>query len=848
MKRYMLFFYFFISGFTVLSQTSESFSNIPVNSPPSSYQSFSWTGDNGLTWSATDSRTDQTMTGKALVIRNGSLTCNGIPNGISSISFKHQQFFSGSGGLLDVYINGTKVGTANPTTTIATYTLSNINVSGNFNLEIVQSKTGLRIGIDDLSWQNYNAVPCAEPTAQPTGLSFSTTTNSVSGTFTVASPAADDYLVVRSTSPTLDALPQDGINYSEGSALGSATVAAVVSTGSFLDDGLTPNTTYYYFVFSMNDANCSGGPNYLTGSPLSSSANTQALPACTAPTGSASSIILTPSGTAISGSFTAAGDADSYLVVISTSSTLSASPVDGTTYSTGQAFGGGTVVGFSGNTYFTATGLTASTTYYLFIFSANNNCTGTPPLYNGIAATASTQTTATAGIPTGYYDGANGLTCGALKTKLRDIISADAVQLSYTPGVWLAFQYTDIRRNDDNTADIIWDMYSDNPSGPEPYTYTYQVNQCGNYTKEGDCYNREHSTPKSWFNDQYPMYTDVHHLFPTDGEVNNIRSNYPYGEVTNISVESQNHSKLGTGNNFGYTGIVFEPINEYKGDFARASLYMATRYENEIISQNWSANLNANELFLSATDEPDANMRKLQIYDTWYVKLLFKWIQQDPVSQKEIDRNDAIYYLTGQHNRNPYIDHPEYALEVWQCSGALPVTLISFDASKSDGGVLLKWYSTNESNFSHFEIMRSEDGTHFYKIATVPGGNLAHYYFTDTHIPEGNIVYYRLKMVDIDANTRVSKVVSVRLNNNFSNAIVYPNPVSGLLKIKLDRDIAPNSKLQILDITGRVMKNRILAGSANVVDQSVSDLPQGRYFVRIYNNAEVINSSFVILR
>lgn len=848
MKRYMLFFCFLISAFSVFSQTSETFTNLPVLSPSSSYQSFSWTGDNGLTWSAADSRTDQTMTGKAVVVRNGNISCNGIPNGIASISFNHQQFFGGSAGNLDVYINGTKVGSASPTTSLGTFTLNNINISGAFNLQIVQTTSGLRIGIDNLTWTNYNAVPCTEPTAQPTGLSFSSTTNSITGTFTVASPAADDYLVVRSTSTTLDALPQDGTSYSEGSAIGSSTVAAIVSTGSFLDDGLTPNTTYYYFIFAMNDANCGGGPNYLTGSPLSGSTATQALPACVTPSGTASSIILTPSAKAISGSFTVAGDADSYLVVISTGSTLSASPVDGTSYTSGQSFGGGTVVSFSGNNYFTATGLTSSTTYYVFIFSANNNCTGTPPLYNATAATASTQTTASAGIPSGYYDGASGLTCGALKTKLRDIISADALQLTYTPGVWQAFEYTDIRRNDDNTADIIWDMYSDNPSGPEPYTYTYQVNQCGNYTKEGDCYNREHSTPKSWFNDQYPMYTDVHHLFPTDGEVNNIRSNYPYGEVTSISVETDNHSKLGTGNNFGYTGIVFEPINEYKGDFARASLYMATRYENEIISQNWSGNLNANELFLSATDEPDANMRKLQIYDTWYVKLLFKWIQQDPVSQKEIDRNDAIYYLTGQHNRNPYIDHPEYALEVWQCSGALPVTLISFDASKGDDGVLLKWYSTNESNFSHFEIMRSEDGTNFYKIATVKGSNIAHYYYKDTHVPEGNIVYYRLNMVDIDGNTRLSKVVSVRLNKNFSNAIVYPNPVSGLLMIKLDRSVSPNSKLQIVDMTGRIMKSGVLSGATNVVNENVADLPQGRYFIRIYNNKEVINSSFVIMR
>ncbi len=123
---------------------------------------------------------------------------------------------------------------------------------------------------------------------------------------------------------------------------------------------------------------------------------------------------------------------------------------------------------------------------------------------------------------------------------------------------------------------------------------------------------------------------------------------------------------------------VFEPINEYKGDLARTSLYMATRYENEIITNNWSANGTANTLFLSATDEPNAAMRKLQIYDTWYLKTIFKWLNQDPVSQKEIDRNNAIYYQSGQNNRNPFIDHPEYVAAIFQCTGVLPVTLLDF--------------------------------------------------------------------------------------------------------------------------------------------------------------------------
>ena len=70
--------------------------------------------------------------------------------------------------------------------------------------------------------------------------------------------------------------------------------------------------------------------------------------------------------------------------------------------------------------------------------------------------------------------------------------------------------------------------------------------QCGTYKKEEDCYNREHSFPKSWFNDDYPMYTDLFHLYPTDGYVNNQRGNYPFGETNGEKYKSNGgFSKLG---------------------------------------------------------------------------------------------------------------------------------------------------------------------------------------------------------------------------------------------------------------------------------------------------------------
>ncbi len=234
-------------------------------------------------------------------------------------------------------------------------------------------------------------------------------------------------------------------------------------------------------------------------------------------------------------------------------------------------------------------------------------------------------------IPTGYYDGTDGLTSTALQSKLHQIIdNHNSVSYSY---IWTAVKTTD-RRSDGK----VWDMYSD-------CDFTFGSDQCGNYSSECDCYNREHSWPKSWFNDNSPMNTDIHHIVPTDGKVNGMRSNYPFGEVGSATYTSSNGSKLGNCNYPGYTGTVFEPIDEYKGDFARIYFYMATRYYGE--DGSWQSNAMVDGAKLKP----------------WALDMMLEWHHNDPVSTKEITRNDGIYDI--QHNRNPFIDHPEFADLIW---------------------------------------------------------------------------------------------------------------------------------------------------------------------------------------
>ncbi len=259
-------------------------------------------------------------------------------------------------------------------------------------------------------------------------------------------------------------------------------------------------------------------------------------------------------------------------------------------------------------------------------------------------------------IPPGYYNNAAGKTGEALQVALYDIIKGHTV-ISYTPGVWNAFYSTDKKANGK-----VWDMYTDIPGGTPVYEYDFGSDQCGSGGggTEGDCYSREHSFPKSWFNDDPPMNTDLHHIFPTDQYVNNMHSNYPFAEVATATATSSNGSKKGTCATPGYSGVVFEPIDEYKGDFSRAYFYMATRYENVIAT--WYAYDPIANAVLDGTSYP--------AFETWYRDLLLSWHQQDPVSAKEIARNDSIWEIQG--NRNPFIDHPEYVAAVWMPSGTLP--------------------------------------------------------------------------------------------------------------------------------------------------------------------------------
>lgn len=256
-------------------------------------------------------------------------------------------------------------------------------------------------------------------------------------------------------------------------------------------------------------------------------------------------------------------------------------------------------------------------------------------------------------IPNGYYDSAEGLEGYELKTALKNIIENQTI-LSYGS---LDDYYSgiDVDNYFENDGSLL-DVYSERPTTSDAYNYGFgESDQCGDYNSESDCWNKEHVFPQGFFNEQLPMRTDLHQVVPTDGYVNGQRSNYPFGKVGSANWTSTNGSKRGTSSTAGFSGIVFEPINEFKGDIARILFYFATRYEDEVTSTTWdNPNADPNNPLNGTND---------QVYEDWYINLLLTWHEQDPVSQKEIDRNNAVYQI--QENRNPFVDHPEWVNAIW---------------------------------------------------------------------------------------------------------------------------------------------------------------------------------------
>ncbi|MBJ2188368.1 MAG: ribonuclease [Muribaculaceae bacterium] len=236
--------------------------------------------------------------------------------------------------------------------------------------------------------------------------------------------------------------------------------------------------------------------------------------------------------------------------------------------------------------------------------------------------------------PDGYYQSLNGKKDADLKNAIYQLVH-NFTQVSSYNNLPRYFERTDVYPDSRQW----WDMYGNTPLYL-PWS--------------GTLLNREHSFPKSWWGGStgIPAYVDLNHLYPADAAANQAKSNWPLGKVDmtastkyNNGVSIVGYPVTGQG---GGSQSVFEPADEYKGDFARTYFYMVTCYQD----LTWATKY--------------AWMMEQNTYPTlkgWASKLLLEWHRNDPVSEKEINRNEVVYSI--QNNRNPFIDHPELAEYIW---------------------------------------------------------------------------------------------------------------------------------------------------------------------------------------
>lgn len=329
-----------------------------------------------------------------------------------------------------------------------------------------------------------------------------------------------------------------------------------------------------------------------------------------------------------------------------------------------------------------------------------------------------TQAVLFAQIPAGYYYAAHSKKKAALKTALHELAYPRKV-LKYGSGegaTWEGFFHTD-----QHADGSVIDMYST------------VVRYFNGYSGVSGMH-IEHSLPKSWWGgtNNY-AYRDLFHLYPSDGVTNSTKNNYPLGKVSSSPILDNGVSKIGT-NIYGayYTGYCFEPADEYKGDFARSYFYISTIYED--FSDLW--------------DSPMMDKNTYPVWKAWAIDLLMEWNEQDPVSAKELSRQEEVCRIQG--NRNPFIDYPDLADYIWGADtlraypfpGSVSAYLVSpLRGTSLDYGVILEGDAVSKQiTVTGIDIvsdlslsMKGTNGVFYSSAQTVSRQNALDGYFVDIY-------------------------------------------------------------------------------------------------------------------
>jgi hypothetical protein len=317
-------------------------------------------------------------------------------------------------------------------------------------------------------------------------------------------------------------------------------------------------------------------------------------------------------------------------------------------------------------------------------------------------------------------------------------------------------------------------------------------------------------------------------MYPTDGYVNNRRSNYPFGVVGSATWTSTNGSKVGTNTYPGYSSTVFEPIDAYKGDLARSMMYMSVRYYTEDSGFGSSGATNKSNLL------------------PWYANMLYAWHLKDTVSTKEINRNNAIF--TFQKNRNPFIDHPEFAAEIWQTDlkpqivkiipgintlfidfsryidSTVAVTVENFACDKGGGNpVSVEWGVGNDVS----KLLLN--------FTTLSGGTL--YSMQLRNLKSINGILMNDTVITFTAEgpaTGIDDLSGDGMQYNLSQN--YPNPFNPSTVIKYHLAADDHVTLKIYDVIGNEVATLVddeMSAGAHSVEFNAEHLSSGVYFYQL---------------
>jgi hypothetical protein len=513
------------------------------------------------------------------------------------------------------------------------------------------------------------------------------------------------------------------------------------------------------------------------------------------------------------------GDGSNSLVLINTTNSFTP-PTDGSTYTPNTVYGSGQQTIYTGvGTSVTVTGLTATTTYYVQVYNFET-CVSPIDYITAAPLEGSFITTAA---PVGG-------SCTRTTAQVRASMPTH-IDLGYNGARAKMYGNCD---NQNNTVTCVYGGFTQqHPLNSSATKIDLTSNGLTGGPSISRIINAEHTVPQSYFGGgASPMVGDMCHLFPTYETWNGVRGNFPFSEIPDAQT-TQWHilvtaatSSIPTSNIDAYSESksgTYEPREIQKGNTARAILYFFTQWESIML-----------------------NTYSHSISDVCSIQTLYNWHIQDPVTAADIARNDCI--KTYQGNGNPYIEHPEWVLEVFGCNIVIPVELTTFTGKNQGTYNALTWETASEKNAQYVVIERKDKETwgEIGRVKAAGNTQLPQKYNFDDVKPNP-LSIYRLRMVDFDGTEAFSKVITIENEKKAFSLKMFPNPAKDFVTFRATTNEKQAFELSVTDISGRVLIRRNFpVESGNIEEQiNISSLPNGVYFFTFDNGVHKTVERFV---